>query len=86
MPDIPVSHRLSPGVAVTDLQDIEALPQQDLVQLLGVRSGFAADGRRRDGDLPPAGTFEPPGVETALKVSGGEVGPGEGQAGVGPHA
>jgi len=86
MPDISVPRRLPPGVAVTDLQDIEALPQQDLVQLLCVRLGFAADGRRRDGDLHPAGTREPPGVEAALEVAGGEIRPGEGEAGVGLHA
>jgi hypothetical protein len=86
MPDISVPHRLPPGVAVTDLQDIETLSQQNLVQLLCVRSGFAADGCSRDGDLHPAGALEPPGVQAALEVVGGEVRPGEGEAGVGLHA
>jgi hypothetical protein len=86
MTDIPVPDRLAPGEAVAGLQDIEALAQQDLVQLLGVRSRCAADRRRRDRDLHPPGPLEPPGVQAALKDAGGEVRPGEGEAGVGLHA
>ena len=82
--DIAVAARLAPDPTIRVLERVEILAEQQLVELLGRPVRGAADGGGGGCAAQADGRRVPAGGRQAFQGAGGQVGPGQGVAGIGP--